>query len=96
MCLALKKNFILFIYFWPGWVCVAARDSLVLESGSCSPAVVHRLLAVVAPLVLEHRLRRTGFSKRGSLAGEPRSVVVVHGLSCSTACGIFPDQGILH
>ena len=22
------------------------------------------------------------------------SVVVVHGLSCSTACGIFPDQGL--
>ena len=25
---------------------------------------------------------------------EHGSVVVVHGLSCSTVCGIFPDQGL--
>ena len=34
----------------------------------------------------------------GSILGAPRlwssgSIVVVHGLSCSTACGIFLDQG---
>ena len=29
----------------------------------------------------------------GSRALERSSVVVAHGLSCSTACGIFPDQG---
>ena len=33
--------------------------------------------------------RRAGFSSCGSRA----SVVVAHGLSCSAACEIFPDQG---
>ena len=33
--------------------------------------------------------RRAGFSSCGTWA----SVVVVHGLSCSAACGIFLDQG---
>ena len=27
--------------------------------------------------------------------GTRASVVVVHGLSCSAACGIFPDQGLI-
>ena len=39
-------------------------------------------IAVRRPLLL----RSTG-SRRAS------SVIVAHGLSCSTACGIFPDQG---
>ena len=39
-------------------------------------------LTIAAPLVVEHSSRRAG------------SVVVAHGLSCSTACGIFPDQGL--
>ena len=42
---------------------------------------VHRVL-VMASLAVEHGLYR--------LAG---SVVVMHGLSCSTACEIFPYQG---
>ena len=36
----------------------------------------------------------TGFSSCGSWALEPGSVVVAHRLSCSMACGIFPDQGL--
>ena len=32
-------------------------------------------------------LRSTGSSRAGS-------VIVAHGLSCSEACGIFPDQGL--
>ena len=36
-------------------------------------------LTVTASLVVEHRCSG--------------SVVVAHGLSCSAACGIFPDQG---
>ena len=37
---------------------------------------------------------RSGFSCCGGQApGAQASVVVVHGLSCSVACGIFPDQG---
>ena len=35
--------------------------------------------------------RHVGFSSCGSRA--PESVVVAHGLSCSAACGILPDQG---
>ena len=33
------------------------------------------------------------FSSRGSRALEHGPVFVAHGLSCSLACGIFPDQG---
>ena len=29
-----------------------------------------------------------------SVVGTRGSVAVVHGLSCSVACGIFPDQGL--
>ena len=36
----------------------------------------------------------SGFSRCGARAlGHAGSVAVVHGLSCSAACGIFPDQG---
>ena len=35
----------------------------------------------MASVVVAHGLKSTG------------SIVVVHGLSCSMACGIFPDQG---
>ena len=41
----------------------------------------------------------TGFRRLGSAAVAPRlqstvSIVNVHRLSCSAACGIFPDQGL--
>ena len=36
-------------------------------------------------------LSRPLFAEHGS--GRAGSVVVAHGLSCSAACGIFPDQG---
>ena len=77
------KNFIYFIYFWLCWVFVAAHGlSLVAASGGYS------------------LLRCAGFSLRWLLflrsTGSRRtgSVVVVHGLSCSAACGIFWDQGL--
>ena len=38
--------------------------------------------------------RLTGFSSCSSWALDTGSVVVVHGLSCSAACAIFPDQGL--
>ena len=38
--------------------------------------------------------RRSGFSGCGLRAYSTGSVVVVHGLSCSMACEIFPDQGL--
>ena len=44
-------------------------------------------LIIAASLVAEHRLQtRTGSRRAGS-------VIVAHRLSCSVACGIFPDQG---
>ena len=70
-----------FIYlFICFWVFVAARGlSLVAVSAS---------------------LQCSGFSLqwllllRSAALGTWASVVVAHGLSCSAACGIFPDQGL--
>ena len=50
---------------------------------------VCRLLIAVASLVAEHGLQARGLQQLWH-AG---SVVVAHRFSCSTACGIFPDQG---
>ena len=52
-------------------------DCFVWTFSSCSE---QGLLIVVASLVEEHGLQGEG------------SVVVVYGLSCSKACGIFLDQ----
>ena len=77
-----NKFIYLFIYFWLCWVFVSVRGlSLVAASGGHSSS------------------RRAGLSLSWSLllgsTGSRRagSVVVAHGLSCSAACGIFPDQG---
>ena len=70
-----------FIYLWLRWVFVAARGlSLAAASGgfSCCGAGA---LGVRASVVVARGLWSAG------------SVVVAHGLSCSAACGIFPDQG---
>ena len=61
-----------------------------------------QLLIVVASLVVEHRLQAhgpqlvaaQGLISCGSRALQCRSVVVVRGLSCSVAYGIFLDQGL--
>ena len=70
------------IYSWLCWVFVAVcRLSLVAVSGGYSS------------------LQCAGFSLRWLLLSWSTgsrcvgSVVVVHGLSCSAACGIFPGQG---
>ena len=67
-----------------------------------SLVAVHGLLTVAASLVSEHGLlgtRTSGAVAVGSVAAVPRlestgSVVVLHGLSCCEACGIFLDQGL--
>ena len=67
-----------FISFWLCWVfIVECRFSLVEIRGY---SLVHRLLIALASLVVAHGLQSTG------------SIAVVHKLSCSTACGSFPDQ----
>ena len=72
----------LFIYFWVCWVFVSVRGfSLVAASGGYSSSRCVDL-SLSRPLLM----RSTGSRHAGS-------VVVAHGLSCSAACGIFPDQG---
>ena len=73
----------LFIYFWLCQVFVSVRGlSLVAASGVHS-SLRCAGLSLSRPLML----RSTGSRRAGS-------VVVVHGPSCSAACGIFPDQGL--
>ena len=71
-----------FIYLWLCWVFVSVQGlSLVAASGGHSSSrCAGRSLS--RPLLLQS----TGSRRAGS-------VVVAHGLSCSAACGIFPDQG---
>ena len=72
--------------------CVAF--SLVVVSRGSSLVSVRELLIAVASLVAQHRLQGAW----ASAAVTPRlwstaSTVVMHGLSCSEACGNFMDQG---
>ena len=64
--------------------------SLVVMSRGLLFIAVLGLLIAVTSLIVGHK---------GSVVAAPRlqsmgSVVVVHGFSCSTACGIFPDLGL--
>ena len=77
-----NKFIYLFIYFWLCWVFASVRGlSLVVASGGHSSSRCAGL-SLSQPLLL----RSTGSRRAGS-------VVVAHGPICSTACGIFPDQG---
>ena len=72
----------LFIYLWLRWVFVSVQGlSLVAASGGHSSSRCAGL-SLSRPLLL----RSTG-------SRHADSVIVAHGPSCSTACGIFPDQG---
>ena len=62
-----------------GLHCCSWAFSSCSEWGLLS-SLVRGLPVAVTSLVVEHRLSSTG------------SVVLAHGLSCFTACGIFPDQ----
>ena len=50
------------------------------------------LLVAVTSFVAQHGLRHTGFFSHSSWALEHK--VVVHGLGCPAARGVFPDQGL--
>ena len=72
----------LFIYFCLCWVFISVRGlSPVAVTGGHSSSLCAGL-SLSWPLLL----RSTGSRSAGS-------VVVVHGLSCSAACGILPGQG---
>ena len=74
--------FFFFIYFWLCWVFISVRGlSLVAASGGHSSSQCAGL-SLSQPLQLQ-----TAGSRRAG------SVAVAHGLSCSAACGILPDQG---
>ena len=83
-------------------LCSCIGFSLVSVIGGSSLTVVCGLLTEGASLVAEHRLWSTwapavavcGFSSCGSRASSTGSIFVAHGLICSVACGIFPDQGL--
>ena len=88
------KNFInvymyVFIYLWLCWVLVAAlRLSLVAASRGYSSLWCAGFSLQWLLLLWSTGSRRVGFSS--CVMG---SVVVAHGLSCSAACGTFPNQG---
>ena len=82
------------------FICGCAGSALLRRFFSCCvkwgllSGCGKKLLIPVASLVAEHRLQGT----RASVVVAPGllntgSVLVVHGLSCPAACGIFPDQG---
>ena len=71
------RIFFFFLNFWLHWVLIAARRL----SFSCGE---WGLLFVVVHGLQAHRLQQLW--RMGS-------VVVARGLSCSAACGFFPDQG---
>ena len=86
------------INFCLHWVFVAARGlSLVAEMGSTLPCSMHAGFSLRWLLLLKSiGSRCMGFSTCGTQAwqlGHAGLVVVAHGLGCSTACGILPDQG---
>ena len=68
----------LFIYFWLRWVIVALCRFSLVAPGRGYSPV----LVLGLPRLWSRGSRRMG------------SAVAVHGLSCSTACGIAPDQGL--
>ena len=73
----------LFIYLWLCWVFISVRRlSLVAASRGHSSSRCADL-SLSWPLLLWS----TGSRRAGS-------VIVAHRPSCSTACGIFPDQGL--
>ena len=74
-------NIYLFIYLWLCWVLVSVRGlSPVVANGGHSSSRCAGL-SLSRPLLL----RSTGSRRAGS-------VIVAHGPSRSTACGILPDQ----
>ena len=72
----------LFIYLWLCWVFVSVQGlpPVVASVGHSSSRCTG--LSLSRPLLL----RSTGSRRAGS-------AIMAHGPSCSTACGIFPDQG---
>ena len=86
-----KNKFIyLFIYLWLHWVFITLCGlSLVAASRGYSSLQFPGFSLWWLLLLRSTGSRHAGFSSCGTRA----SVVVVHRLSCSAACRIFPAQG---
>ena len=82
VCSPVQFFFQLFIYFWLCWVSVSVRGLSPVAASRGHSSSRCAGLSLSRPLLL----RSTGSRRAGS-------VVVAHGPSCPTACGIFPDQG---
>ena len=81
-------------YFWQHWVFVAVQGLFLVEaSGSHSLVALHRLLMWWFLLLQSTGSRARGVSSCGSWILEHSSILGAHRLSCSTACGIFLEQG---
>ena len=61
--------------------------------GGCSPGALRGLVVVASPFVEPRAPRHLGFDRPGFGAQSTDSAVVLHRLSCSAACGIFPQRG---
>ena len=68
--------------------------SLAVVSRGHSPGAVHGLLIAVVSLAVERSLQGMWASVAAVPGHWSSGSVVVHGLSCHMACGIFPDQGL--
>ena len=89
-------KFIYFIYLFLaafGLHCCMRAFSSCGKQGLLFVAV-HGILIVVASLVAEHRLQASVVVAHGLQSAG--SVVVVHGLNCSVACGIFRTRVQTH
>ena len=88
---------LMWTFFWLCWVFLAACGLTLDEmNGGYSLVVVLRLFIMVASLAMECRraLSAQVLVVVACWLQSSGSVAVVHGLRCSTACGIFMDRGL--
>ena len=86
-----------FVYFWLCWILIAVQAFLSLRNMRTTlylPCVGFSLHGSGFSCCRARALGHSGFSSQW-LTGlwSTDSVLVAHGLSCSAACRIFPDQG---
>ena len=70
---------------------ILASGATLRCSGQASPCGGFSCCGAQAPGMWASVVAACGLNSCGSWALERGSVVVVHGLNCSAACGIFPD-----
>ena len=94
VCVCVYIYIYLFIYLVAlGLCCCTQAFSSFRDWWLLSLVVVQGLLNVVASLVAKHRLQAHQLSSCGSRALEHGPSNCNTQVSCSEACGIFPDQG---